>query len=69
MRTILRVERKYIVVMGFGSYDESEQENQESEDFDESEGISVHENTHDGSVSFESDGSTDELLDKLEEMK
>jgi hypothetical protein len=55
--------------MGFGSYDESEQENQEAEDLDESEGINVHQNTHDGSVSFESDGSTDELLDKLEEMK
>ena len=54
--------------MGFGSYDESEQQDQES-DFDEDDGVSVHENTHDGEVSFDSDASQDELLDKLEEIK
>ena len=55
--------------MGFGSYDESEQENQETEDIDDNDGVAVHEHTHDGDVSFESDVSQDELLDKLDEMK
>lgn len=55
--------------MGFGSYDESEQENQETGDIDDNEGVSVHENTHDGEVSFESDASPEELLDRLDEMK
>jgi hypothetical protein len=55
--------------MGFGSYDESEQENQEAGEIEDNEGVSVHENTHDGSVSFESDASQEELLDKLDDMK
>jgi hypothetical protein len=55
--------------MGFGSYDESEQQDQNTDDVDDNDGVSVHENTHDGSVSFESDASPEELLDKLEEMK
>jgi len=55
--------------MGFGSYDESEQESQELNDEDEGEGVSVHENNHQGEVTFESDASADELLDQLEAMK
>jgi len=56
--------------MGFGSYDESEQENQALEaDEDESEGVTVHENNHDGDVEFETDASTDDLVDKLQSMK
>lgn len=56
--------------MGFGSYDESEQENQEIDtDEDETQGVAVHENEHDGSVDFEMDASTDDLLDKLDGMK
>lgn len=55
--------------MGFGSYDESEQEDPDTEDLDDSDGVSVHENTHDGEVSFDSDASQDELLDKLDEIK
>lgn len=54
--------------MGFGSYDESEQQDQDS-DFDEDEGVNVHENSHEGKVSFDSDASQDELLDKLQEIK
>ncbi|MFC4451425.1 MULTISPECIES: DUF5786 family protein [Halorussus] len=54
--------------MGFGSYDESEQKDQEN-DFDEDDGVSVHENTHEGEVSFDSDASQDELLDQLNEIK
>jgi hypothetical protein len=56
--------------MGFGSYDESEQENQQQTADDEDvEAVNVHENDHDGEVSYESDAGTDELLDKLDEIK
>jgi len=55
--------------MGFGSYDESEQGNQELDaDFDEEDGLDTAED-HDGDVSFEFDESNDELLDRLEEIK
>lgn len=55
--------------MGFGSYDETEQEDRDTGDIDENDGVSVHEHTHEGEVSFESDASQDELLDKLSEIK
>jgi hypothetical protein len=56
--------------MGFGSYDESEQENQQQTADDEDvEAVNVHENDHDGEVSYESEAGTDELLDKLDEIK
>jgi len=55
--------------MGFGSYDESEQQNQNVDADDDSEGVSVHENDHEGTVSFETDASTDDLIDQLGEMK
>ena len=54
--------------MGFGSYDESEQQDQEV-DADESKGVNVHENDHEGEVKFESDASTDDLVDRLAEIK
>ncbi|WP_324662927.1 DUF5786 family protein [Haloarcula sediminis] len=54
--------------MGFGSYDESEQKDQDV-DTDDSEGVAVHENEHDGDVSFEVEGSTSDLVDKLGEMR
>ncbi|WP_423999073.1 DUF5786 family protein [Haloarcula salina] len=54
--------------MGFGSYDESEQKDN-NVDADDSEGVAVHENDHDGSVSFETEASTSDLVDKLGEMK
>ena len=55
--------------MGFGSYDESEQQNQEVDTDDESEGVSVHENDHEGELTFETDASTDDLLDQLDDIK
>jgi len=55
--------------MGFGSYDESEQQNQNVDADDDSEGVSVHENDHEGTVSFETDASTDDLIDQLGKMK
>jgi hypothetical protein len=56
--------------MGFGSYDESEQENQEIEaDLEEEDGINTDENDHDGDVEYEIGASNDELLDRLEDIK
>ena len=56
--------------MGFGSYDESEQENQElSTDYDDDTGVSTDEADHDGDVEFDIGASNDELLDNLQEMK
>ncbi len=56
--------------MGFGSYDESEQENQELDaDFDDDEAVAAGENDHEGTVDFEFTASNDELLDKLEDIK
>jgi len=56
--------------MGFGSYDESEQENQQAEsDVDEDDAVSVQDAKHDGDVSYESDASSDELLDQLQDIK
>jgi len=50
--------------MGFGSYDESEQENQDLDaDFDDEDGVRAAQETHDGGAS------NDELLDRLEEIK
>jgi hypothetical protein len=54
--------------MGFGSYDESEQKEQDV-DADDSEGVAVHENDHDGDVSFDTEASTSDLVDKLGDMK
>lgn len=56
--------------MGFGSYDESEQEKQEYDaDFDEEDGVSTAENEHQGHVEYEFTASNDELLDRLADMK
>ncbi|WP_135853498.1 DUF5786 family protein [Halorussus salinus] len=56
--------------MGFGSYDESEQENQDYDtDLDDDNGVNTEENSHEGSVDFEIGASNDELLDRLEDIK
>ncbi|PSQ45766.1 death domain-associated protein [Halobacteriales archaeon SW_6_65_15] len=56
--------------MGFGSYDESEQENQDYDaDLDDDNGVTTEENSHEGSVDFEIGASSDELLDRLEDIK
>ncbi|MUV88945.1 death domain-associated protein [Halapricum sp. CBA1109] len=56
--------------MGFGSYDESEQENQEYDtDLDGEDGVSTEESTHEGDVEYEFTASNDELLNKLEDIK
>jgi hypothetical protein len=55
--------------MGFGSYDESERQNQEIDGEVESEAVNVHEVEHEGELTFENGGTTDELLDTLSEIK
>lgn len=55
--------------MGFGSYYESEQQKQETDADDDDEGVSVRENEHEGEVTFETERSTDDLVDQLQEMK
>lgn len=56
--------------MGFGSYDESEQENREYDaEIDEEGSVDAEENAHDGSVDFEIGASNDELLDRLQDIK
>lgn len=56
--------------MGFGSYDESDQGQQNVDaNLDENDGIATDENAHEGSVDFEIGASNDELLDKLADIK
>jgi len=56
--------------MGFGSYDESEQENQQKDaDMDDDDAVSVQDAKHDGEVNYESNASSEELIDKLQDMK
>ncbi|WP_224449569.1 DUF5786 family protein [Haloprofundus salilacus] len=54
--------------MGFGSYDESEQRDQ-TVSADADDGVNVHENDHEGKVTFDSEATTDDLLSQLEEIK
>ncbi|MFW5911193.1 MAG: DUF5786 family protein [Halolamina sp.] len=54
--------------MGFGSYDESEQENKNQDTDDQAEGVDV-DGGEAGDLSFESTESTDELVGKLAEMR
>jgi hypothetical protein len=56
--------------MGFGSYDESEQDNQDYDtDLDENEGVNTGESNHQGAVEYEIGASNDELLDRLQDIK
>ncbi len=54
--------------MGFGSYDESEQRDQNVDTGDE-EAVTVDTKDHQGSVEFEFDESGDSLIARLQEMK
>ena len=56
--------------MGFGSYDESEQDNQEYDtDYEDDGHLKTEENDHAGEVNFEFGESNDELLDRLQDIK
>lgn len=54
--------------MGFGSYDESEQERQNQNSSEDHEGVDI-DGGDEGELSFESTASTDELIGKLDEMR
>ena len=57
--------------MGFGSYDESEQERQSvNTDIDDTNAeINDRSDAHDGSMEFENGASNDELVDRLKDIK
>jgi hypothetical protein len=55
--------------MGFGSYDESEQEHQDIDTDIDEEAVDDREFDHDGEIEFENGASNDELLDRLKEIK
>lgn len=55
--------------MGFGSYDESEQENQQLEMDDDVAAVDADGGTHQGSIEFENGASNGELLDRLQDIK
>ena len=55
--------------MGFGSYDESEQENQSIETDEDLEGVDIHADAHEGAVSDDTEASTEELVDQLQDIK
>ena len=54
--------------MGFGSYDESEQRDLDAE-FDDEEAVHTEENDHRGTIEFENGASSDELIDRLAQIK
>lgn len=56
--------------MGFGSYDESEQQRQSRDtSADEDAAVNLHENEYDGSISVETGDSTEALLGQLQDIK
>ncbi|GAB3666459.1 DUF5786 family protein [Halopiger thermotolerans] len=54
--------------MGFGSYDESEQQEVDA-DFDDDDAVQSSSTDHEGTIEFENGASSDELLDRLQEIK
>ncbi|WIV68381.1 DUF5786 family protein [Natrialbaceae archaeon AArc-T1-2] len=54
--------------MGFGSYDESEQQDLDA-DFDDDDAVESEQNTHEGTIEFENGASSDELIDRLKDIK
>ena len=54
--------------MGFGSYDESEQQEVDA-DFDDDDAVQSEQNHHHGSIEFENGASSDELIDRLADIK
>lgn len=56
--------------MGFGSYDETEQEKQDlNVSGDDEDAVDADGGAHEGEVEFEIGASNDELLDRLQEIK
>jgi len=54
--------------MGFGSYDESEQDSQ-NVDTSEGDAVDVHESEFEGDVEFDTEATTEQLVDRLGEMR
>ncbi|WP_254864226.1 DUF5786 family protein [Halovivax gelatinilyticus] len=54
--------------MGFGSYDESDQQDFDA-DFDEDEAIESDASEHRGSIEFDNGATSDELIDRLADIK
>ncbi|ERH10870.1 MAG: hypothetical protein J07HX64_02649 [halophilic archaeon J07HX64] len=54
--------------MGFGSYDESEQ-NDQNVDTSEDDAVDVHKSEFEGNVDFDTEATTEELVDKLGDIK
>lgn len=56
--------------MGFGSYDESEQQQQDvGDEDDEDAAVNVHENDYEGEMTVETGGSADDLIGQLQDIK
>ena len=55
--------------MGFGSYDESEQENQDVETTVDEDTVENPDAEHDGEMEFEGMDDTDQLLSRLNDMQ
>ena len=56
--------------MGFGSYDESDRRDPTVGDTDaDADDVELHKNDHEGTMSFESGGSADDLLAGLADIK
>ena len=55
--------------MGFGSYDESEQENQEIETDIDDDGMATEDADHNGNVEYEIGASNDELINRLQDIR
>lgn len=55
--------------MGFGSYDESDQEKRNIDTDSHKTGVRTHENEYDGNLTFEMDTNQDDLFARLEQMK
>ena len=60
--------RTTMCIMGFGSYDESEQRDLDA-DFDDDDAVESEESSHKGEIEFENGASNDELIDRLKEIK
>lgn len=55
--------------MGFGSYDESEHEKRQGTTEMDDREVDPHDEGHGGEFSYEMDGSTDDMLDQLKDIK
>lgn len=54
--------------MGFGSYDESEQQESQTDEEDDGETVDIQRG-EEGEVEYSSDAGADELLDQLQDIK